>query len=415
MLIKSLKGVLAAMAVTMLGACSTPCDVSGRLCAPIDANTRAPLAQPIGVPPVPSTQPALPEAEVQTMPVDSPDSQQPAAAAPMGKQVRIALLLPLRSANLRQPAEVLRAGFMAAQARDGAGYIVEVIESGDGAQEALDAYAQAVERSDIVVGPLARPAVSAVATSPAARKPTIALNNPEPGTLVPPHMLVIGLSIEDEARQAAGWVNREQPSANALVVSGTAAWQRRIATAFAEEWAKLGNESQLVEIPSGNGYQTETSIGQLNNKIQTESPNLIFAALDPFQARQVRGVIGFNVPFYAASSVNARAVAGDSQPELDGIRMLDMPWVVQPDNAIVMAYPRWNGASLGLDMERLYALGIDAFRVAREVAQGRTSFELDGVTGKLKASFGNGAPQFSRTVPVAVFQAGTTRAIASGQ
>ena len=52
---------------------------------------------------------------------------------------------------------------MAAHARDGAGFTVNVIETGDGAQEALDAYAQAVERNDIVVGPLARPAVSAVA------------------------------------------------------------------------------------------------------------------------------------------------------------------------------------------------------------------------------------------------------------
>lgn len=415
MLIKSLKGVLAAVAVTMLGACSTPCDVSGRLCAPIDANTSAPLAQPRDLRPAQPAQTAPPEAEVQTMPVDSPGSAQPEAAAPAAKPVRIGLLLPLRSATLRQPAEVLRAGFMAAHARDGAGYTVEVIESGDGALEALDAYGQAVQRSDIVVGPLARPAVSAVATSTAPRKPTIALNNPEAGTLVPPHMLVIGLSIEDEARQAAAWVSREQPGAAALVVSGAAAWQRRIATAFAEEWAKLGHQSQLVEIASGNSYQTETSIGQLNSKIQAESPNLIFAALDPFQARQVRGVIGSNVPFYAASSVNSRAVAGDSLPELDGMRMLDMPWVVQRDNATVMAYPRWNGAALGLDMERLYALGIDAFRVAREVALGRKSFELDGVTGKLKANFGNGAPRFSRTVPAAVFQAGTTRAIASGQ
>ena len=53
-------------------------------------------------------------------------------------------------------------------------------------------------------------------------------------------MLVIGLSIEDEARQAADWVSREQPGASALIVSGTAAWQRRIATAFADEWAQAG-------------------------------------------------------------------------------------------------------------------------------------------------------------------------------
>ena len=338
------------------------------------------------------------------MPIDSPDTalQGPAATMPDGRQVRIGLLLPLRSATLAQPADILRAGFMAAHAREGAGYAVDVIETGDSAQEALDAYARAVERNDIVVGPLSRTAVSAVAASSAARKPTIALNHPDAGTVVPPHMLVIGLSIEDEARQAAAWISREQPGANALIVSGPTAWQGRIATAFADEWARLGHESQLVEISSGTGYEIEMSIGKLNSKVQNEAPNLIFAALDPFQTRQVRGVIGPNVPFYGASSVNPRAVAGDTLPELDGLRMLDLPWVVQRDSAAVMAYPRWSGAELGLDMERLYALGIDAFRVTREIAQGRTAFELDGVTGKLKASFGNGNAQFSRTIPAAV-------------
>ncbi len=348
------------------------------------------------------------------MPVDSPDTpaaQAPAAAMPGGMPVRVALLLPLRSPTLAQPAEILRAGFMAAHARDGAGFTLDVIATGDGAQEALDAYALAVERNDIVVGPLARPAVSAIAGSTAARKPTIALNHPEAGTVVPPHMLVVGLSIEDEARQAAAWVSAEQPGANALIVSGTTAWQRRIATAFADEWARLGHASELVELASGTNYEIEMAIGQLSNKVQNEVPSLIFAALDPFQTRQVRGVIGNNVPFYGASSVNSAAVAGDTLPELDGMRMLDLPWVVRRDNPAVMAYPRWTGEPLGLDMERLYALGIDAFRVTREVAQGRTAFELDGVTGKLKASFGNGSSQFTRTVPAAVYQAGATRPI----
>lgn len=412
MLIKSLKGVLAAMAVTMLGACSTPCDVSGRLCAPIDSNTRAPLAQPRVAPPV--QQPAVPEADVQTMPIDAPDSpapQSPASALPPGKQAAIGLLLPLRSPTLGQPAEILRAGFMAAHALEGAGFTINVIETGDGAQDALDAYARAVQANDIVVGPLSRPAVNAVAGSTAAGKPTIALNHPDAGTPVPSNMLVIGLSIEDEARQAAAWVSKEQPGANALIVSGASAWQRRIATAFADAWTKLGHESQMVEIASGSSYDTEMAIGKLNTKIQNEAPNLIFAALDPFLTRQVRGVIGGNVPFYGASSVNSRTAAGDTLPELDGMRMLDLPWVVQSENATVMAYPRWTGAPLGLDMERLYALGIDAFRVAKEIAQGRSAFELDGVTGRLKASFGNGTTRFTRTIPAAVFQAGTTRAI----
>lgn len=373
-----------------------------------------------------AVQPAAPapeQGEVQTMPVESPDSLQPqpqpqgaASVLPPGQTVRIGLLLPLRSPSLGHPAQVLRAGFMAAHSLEGAGFTVDVIETGDGAQEALDAYARAAQSNDIVVGPLARSAVSAVASSPAVRKPTIALNNPDAGTVLPPNMLVVGLSIEDEARQAAAWIDAEQPGGgSALILSGTSAWERRIATAFADEWARLGRESEVVELPSGNGYETEMAVGQLNNKVQTELPPLIFAALDSGQARKVRGVIGSNVPFYGAASVSPRAIEGDSQPELDGVRVLDLPWVVQRDNAAVMAYPRWNGAPLGLDMERLYALGIDAFRVAREIALDRKSFELDGVTGRLKVNYGAGDAQFQRAVPPAIVQAGAARPLGIGQ
>ena len=40
------------------------------------------------------------------------------------------------------------------------------------------------------------------------------------------------------------------------------------------------------------------------------------------------------------------------------------------------------------DLERLYALGIDACRIAQEMARGRTGFDLDGVTGKLTVQAG---------------------------
>lgn len=409
MLIKILKGALAALALSSLGACSTPCDVSGRLCAPVEANTRAPLAQPL---PPRTSEPVVPDANVETMPVDSPDNPRPdSAPTPPGNTVRVGLLLPLRSPALGKPAEILRAGFMAAHARDGAGFAVDVIDSGDTPDEALDAYAKAAAGNDIVVGPLARSAVSAVAASPAPRKPTIALNHPDAGTLVPPNMIVIGLSIEEEARQAAAWISREQPGASAIVVAGSSAWQRRIANAFSDEWVRLGHDSELVELPTGNGYQTEMAIGQLNGKVQAARPTLIFAALDAAQARQVRGVLGGAVPFYGSSSVNPRPLAGDSQPELNGVRMLDLPWVVERDNATVAAYPRFNGSSLTLDMERVYALGIDAFRVAREIAQGRNTFELDGVTGRLKGNYGNGNAQFTRIMPAAVYDAGSARIV----
>jgi uncharacterized protein len=54
----------------------------------------------------------------------------------------------------------------------------------------------------------------------------------------------------------------------------------------------------------------------------------------------------------------------------------------------------------------LYALGIDAYRVAREIVSQHTSFEVDGVTGKLTVRFDNSTAQFERAVQQAEYRDG---------
>jgi hypothetical protein len=419
-----LTGVLASAGLTMLVACSTPmpCDPTGGLCAPIQANTSgaAPgsrAADASAAPNVPrpvAPAPAAPGANVQTMPVDSPDNPAPPAAT--GKApVRIALLLPTRSEPLRAPAEALRSGFMAAYEREHDGAVVNLIETTDDTDETLNAYMAAKKDNDIIVGPLSRAAVGVIAGSGTVSKPTIALNHPDGRGVdnpIPPNMLVIGLSIEDEARQAAQWAAMEHPGASALVVSGNSAWQRRLAAAFAAQWRQLGYPVQLSELIASNGYLSEPAILQLKTRVEADVPGLMFAALDADQLRQVRAILGTELPTYGTSSVNPGSTAGNSLPELDGVRLLDMPWQIQADHAAVMVYPRFEGALHTADLDRLYALGIDAYRITRQLASKPASrFTMDGVTGRLAVSFGNGESRFERTEPGAVYQTGSFRLI----
>ncbi|UOD32077.1 penicillin-binding protein activator [Massilia violaceinigra] len=425
MLIKSLKGLFAVSALTLLSACSTPCDRPGGLCAPIEPNT--------SVAPVPQRAPdiiapVIPDAEVETMPVDAPPGASVPGANPRAADLaadskpvtRIGLLLPTRSDALGPPAGALRAGFMAAYERDRTGFEVNLIDTGDSPQDVLAAYSTALEQNDIVVGPLARSAVSAIAgVGVAVSKPTIALNHPEgrgTGGALPHNLLVMGLSIEDEARQVAQWAATEHPGARALVVSGSSAWQRRIASAFGAQWKQLGNESQTMELAASNGYLSEAGISQLRNRVDAEQPTLLFTALDADQLRQVRSSIGTSVPAYGTSSVNPGTEPGNALAELDGVRLLDLPWEVQPDHPAVMVYPRWNGSRRTLDLDRLYALGIDAFRVAREITlHPGAPFTMDGVTGRLSVSFGDGPARFERIQPTAVYQGGSFKPSGGGQ
>ena len=418
------KGLLATATLALLGACSTPmpCDPTGGLCAPNQANTSGAPAgsraadavgqRPAAVPAPTPAAAAVPSATVQTMPVESPDNPTPAANGRAA--TRIALLLPTRSEALRGPAEALRAGFMAAYELNRDGFVINVIETTDDTDETLSAYMAAKKENDIIVGPLSRSGVGVIAASGTVTKPTIALNHPDGrgvDTPIPPNMLVIGLSIEDEARAVAQWAAAENPGATALVVSGNSSWQRRLASAFMAQWKQLGNQGQLAELTASNGYLAQSAILQLKTRVETEAPTLMFAALDADQLRQVRAILGSELPAYGASSVNPGNTAGGSLPELDGMRLLDMPWQIQSDHAAVMTYPRLAGAK-SLDLDRLYALGIDAFRISAEIAKKPVSnFRLDGVTGRLAISFGNGVARFERVGPAAVYQSGSFRLV----
>lgn len=426
MLPKRVKLLLLCMAASLTSACSTPCDAPGKLCAPVTSITSPP---PQTRPPAaPERAPEPPPPAVETFAVPMPGTQSDAgvaaptrpsaalqATAADGPGYRIGLMLPLRSDALHVHADALRAGFMAAWERDREGYTVTLIETGDAPQDVLSAYAAALEQQDMIVGPLARSAVTAVAASALVSKPTIALNHPDGRgeSALPPQMLVVGLSIEDEARQSADWAAREHPGAVAYILSSTVQYQRRSAAAFAAQWQRLGRTAKIAELNVLNGYLSDAELVALRGRLQSEPSAVLFAGLDSDQARQLRVALSApplgEIAIYGTSSLNPGKAKQLPGPELDGVHLLDLPWQLQRDHPAVMVYPQLTGKEA--DLERLYALGIDAFRVAREIARASqrkapARFTLDGVTGSLDVRFGDGPAAFERRELPAIYKGG---------
>jgi outer membrane PBP1 activator LpoA protein len=378
----------------------TPCAGPQRLCASVDTNTSAhgPLL-------------AMLDPAIQPRPARPPPNEPAPPPPPSATPIRIALLLPMRSATLATAAEAVRAGFMAGMERDGTGFKAEVVSTGDAPRDVLDAYARAAVASDIIVGPLARSAAAALADSDAVTRPTVVLSVPEgragmSRTSVPRGMLVVGLSIEDEARQVAEWAAREHPHGRALILTGGATWSQRAAGAFDARWTQLGHTNQRFAVPSGEGGKA--AIDELKQKLEIDPPDLLFAALDSAALRRVRALAA-TIPCYGGGAANPGRSTAQDEPGLDGVRILDLPWIVLPDHPVVMVYPRPLNTERPLDMDRLYALGIDAFRVARELAlRDGAPFGVDGVTGRLDVAPGPGGQlQLQRVEAAVVVRGGT--------
>jgi uncharacterized protein len=383
--------LLLALGVGSHAVAGAPCAGPQRLCASVDTNTSAHAVMLA----------MLDDPAIQPRPI-KPQANEPSPPPPASSTpIRIALLLPLRSNTLASAAEAVRAGFMAGMARDGTGFKAEVVTTGDAPRDVLDAYARAALANDIIVGPLARAAVAALADSDTVTRPTVALSVPEGRPAVPRLMLVAGLSVEDEARQVAEWAAREHPHGRALVLMGGAAWAQRAAGAFEARWTRLGHTNQRFALPSG--AAGKAALDELKQKLEIDPPDLLFAALDGAGLRPVRALAGARIPCYGGGAANPGRTAAEGLSGLDGVRILDLPWLVLPDHPVVMVYPRPLDTEQPPDLDRLYALGIDAFRVARELAlRGGAPFSIDGVTGRLDVSTGPGGQLQLQRVEAAV-------------
>ncbi|MBN9462903.1 MAG: penicillin-binding protein activator [Burkholderiales bacterium] len=327
--------------------------------------------------------------------------------------IGFALLVPPANGAFRRAAQALIAGVRAAHARDGGSVSLEIIEIDEDPITLLALYDELRSRGfSLVIGPLTRDAVVMVAQAGAPAVFTLALNQPDDVAL-PPNMIGFGLPIEADARQVASIAWEEATVANAsrrpraAVVQDTTRLGRRSAAAFSARWRELGGD---VFDPVDIGTPT---LARARAVLPRQSVDVCFVAAGPDAARAVHIALGPDVPVYGTSTLNAGTLqipgadgsAGQLRTSgLDGVRLVDMPWRVQPDNAAVMAYPK--PADMHPELQKLYALGIDAFRLGRQLIVERTQADLDGVTGRLRLSGRGGQATIERSGVLAEYREG---------
>ncbi len=329
------------------------------------------------------------------------DAAAPAKPLPAA---HIALLLPLDSASFGPAADAVKQGFFAASIMQApAAPPLQVYPTGDRAEDIVSAYGQALQAgAKVVVGPLTRNAVTALAKSGAVAVPTLALNYPENDAPLPDNLYLFGLSAEGEAVQTAQLAFAEGRR-SALTVTANTPLAKRVEQAFADAWVGLGGT--LVAQTAFPADQTQ--FPALQETVLGHPADMIFLAADAGRARLVRPYLDASKPTYATSMVFDGNREVSRNVDLNGIVFVEMPWLLQPDHPAVMAYPHIE--NLGIEQQRLYALGVDAFRLAALMAQSPPveGGVLDGVTGQIVLE----GRQFQRQMTVAQFRQGTAVAV----
>ncbi|MDH4217125.1 MAG: penicillin-binding protein activator [Gallionella sp.] len=347
----------------VLYACTTPAPQ-----APAEEKPAA-LAAPVEIP-VPASAvgetPAPVAAPAETLPPALPVAKD---AAP-----HIALLLPIQSKDYGSAADAVQQGFMAAFNREKRSLPIRVYSDFEENINVVAVYRQAIANGALaVVGPLTRSGVSALAAEQNIPVPTLTLNIVE--GLPAQQLFYFGMPVEAEARQAAQLASK-QGLHQAIIITSRAQWSKRLQAAFEEAWFATGG-GILREIEYNN------TPGELADI--TELPGTaIFLAADAKTARLIRPYLPNRLPIYATSQIFSGNDNTLTNYDLNGIHFVDMPWLLQPDHPAVMTYPRAT-PPLSIDRERLYALGIDAYRLTRLLLSKKpnSTLPLDGVTGDI--------------------------------
>jgi len=329
---------------------------------PPEGEKAAPLLAPV---PAPATAPGT-----TTAPGTMPATDAVPASAPARDAVPLALVLPLESPVYGRAAEAVKAGFAAAATAADARYTV-VAHGDDGVVAAFAKATGAGAR--VVVGPLVRDDLKAIATAGGERPWTIALNQLDESSALPPRVYTFALAVESEGVQLARRANADGVR-TVVVIGSDAPLQKRFAGAFTGEWILLGGDAPLT-------FRLDRApdmLALLRREVKRAAPDAVLLAVDAQDAALVRPYLG-QAAAYTSSQISDRQ-SPEALRELDAVRFVELPWLADPSAAAFARIARPQYGSVILD--RLYALGIDAFRVAQAFVDGEPStLEFDGATG----------------------------------
>jgi len=304
------------------------------------------------------------------------------AAVPVEPAVpHLALLLPLKSPAFAKAADAVKQGFLAAASRERNGLTVRVYPCADESTEVAAIYQQALQSGAVAVaGPLTRNGVAALAAAQSeVTAPTLALNTLE--GLREDQLYFFGLPAETEARQSAQRMTNAG-FLSASIVSTNTPLSRRLAQAFADEWQRLGGILRAEVVYSGDPAMLKEV-----RDLPEELGGAVFMAAELDKARLLRPYVNSMLPVYSTSQMFAGNGNMLLNYDLTEVRFVDMPWLLQPDHTAVMIYPR-SATPLPTELDRLYALGIDSYRLLQVLLNRDfdTLLPMDGVTGKISLS-----------------------------
>lgn len=298
---------------------------------------------------------------------------------------RVAVVLPM-GGSLAAPAAGVRDGFLSAYYGETRRRpVVKFYDSQGTGAGALAAVAKArAEGAQMIIGPLTREEVNAVAGSADGSFPIIALNR---GAAAAPKGTTSFALTPDEEGAAASNRMLGRSLKHALVFSNGSDNAGRAVAAFREALGKRGGS--VVEVIAIAGETANLSARLAALRSAPTPPQAVLLALDAGQGRaisaQLRSSVLSDLPRLATSQI-LNGASAKSDTELDGVEYPELPWLLDqasglPEaDALARSLPTARGQS-----QRLFAFGADAWKLCAwfDLLYNQPGASIPGATGRL--------------------------------
>jgi outer membrane PBP1 activator LpoA protein len=308
-----------------------------------------------------------------------------------GGDQTVAVLLP-ESGRFAGAAQAVRDGILAAQAADPQGARPRLVfrdTSGTTSAPALVKEA-AAQGAGLVIGPLEREQVDQLAVQPNLPVPVLALNRSTGGTAAPGNLYQFALAPEDEAAAAAEKAFEAGHRA-ALLLYPASAWGERVAAGFRSRWGELGGLIPASQAYDPGAYDKGPAVSDVLSagRAAPVAPDMVFLVATAHAAAEIWPLVqrdsGGLLPGFATSHVHR--VEGPDSPALAGLQYVDIPWLAAPSAEDPVSFARLQAGNPAFESRyaRLYAMGIDAYRLAPRLGElaARPSATVAGATGTL--------------------------------
>lgn len=282
--------------------------------------------------------------------------------------VKVSMLVPLQG-DFSKAGQAVRNGYLNAyyQANVSATMGLTIVNS-QATTNILSLYQQTLTQNNpaMVVGPLTKADVTALAKESLLSVPVLALNRAEVTTPVPNNFYQFSLDPQADARMVAERLASEGYQ-QVYVVAPEGDWGQSIAASFGQAWlAQKGSISNSATYKSGQNFTAEAQLllanhGQINEKVA------LFLVANATDARVLVPIIRnqpTQLPIYALPVVYSGVPNSAANAVLNGVNFLTTAWQLDSQSAARQSFANLY-PDAGEDELRLYGFGMDAYALSR--------------------------------------------------